>query len=514
MNGKRHPARVAAVLFSLFAAVLLAVAPADAAPEGQMTWAVHTTLVPAWFDPADMIQQTPFMVLYATHDALVKPMPGNRLTPSLAESWSVSPDGLVYDFVLRKGVKFHNGDPVTAEDAKFSFERYRGIFAKTLKERVVAIETPDPGRIRFRLKQPWPDFMTFYGGRASGAGWVVPKKYVERVGDEGYKKAPIGSGPYKFVSFTPGIELVLEANEQYWRKQPHVKRLVFRTVPDHATRVAALKRGDADVIYLVSGEMAQDVRRTPGLAIKAVFPSNHWLILADQFDPKSPWHDQRVRLAANLAIDRKTLNEAATLGLSKVTWSIVPASFDFYWQPPAYPHDPARAKRLLAEAGHPNGFDAGDFSCDLQVCPWGEAMVNDLKAVGIRLKLRALERATFFKGAADKKIRGVVYLFFGSTGNAATWLESYAVTGGTYAYGGFPDIDGLFREQATELDRGRREAALHKIQQLIHERAMFIPIWDFAFLHGVGPRVEESGLGLLAPYGFSAPYEEVKLKGR
>jgi peptide/nickel transport system substrate-binding protein len=209
---------------------MAATGPAAAAPEGQMTWAVHTTLVPTWFDPAETIQGTPFMVLSATHDALVKPMPGKSMAPSLAESWSMSPDGLVYEFVLRKGVRFHNGDPVTAEDVKFSFERYKGVSAKTLKEHVAAVETPDPGRVRFRLKQPWPDFMTFYGTRATGAGWIVPKKYVERVGVDGYKKAPIGAGPYKFVSFTPGVELVLEAFEGYWRKTPHVKRLVLRVV--------------------------------------------------------------------------------------------------------------------------------------------------------------------------------------------------------------------------------------------------------------------------------------------
>ncbi len=499
-----------AIVLTLFALA----SPAVAAPEGQLTWAVHTTLVPSWFDPAEMIQQTPFMVLYATHDALVKPMPGQPTAPALAESWTISRDGLLYEFVLRKGVKFHDGSPVTAEDVKFSFERYRGVYAKTLKEHVAAIETPDPARVRIRLKHPWPDFMTFYGARTTGAGWIVPKKYLEKVGEDGYKKAPIGAGPYKFVSFTPGVELVLEAFDQYWRKTPSVKRLVFRVVPDHATRVAALKRGDVDIAYLISGELAEEVRRSPGLAIKAVFPSNHWLIFTDQFEAKSPWHDQRVRLAANLAIDRKTLNDAATLGLSKVTWSIIPATFEFFWQPPPYPHDVARAKRLLAEAGYPSGFDAGEFFCDLQVCPWGEAMINDLNAVGIRLKLRALERATFFKGVSEKKYHGLVYLFLGATGNAATWLESHAVSGGAYAYGGYPDIDGLFREQATELDRAKREATLHRIQQLVYERAMFTPIWDFAFLHGVGPRVEESGLGLLGSYGFSAPYEDVKLRGR
>jgi len=94
-------------------------------------------------------------------------------------------------------VKFHNGDPVTAEDVKFSFERYRGIFARGLKDKVADVETPDAGRVRFRLKQPWPDFMTFYGTLATGAGWVVPKKYVERVGEDAFRKAPIGAGPYR-----------------------------------------------------------------------------------------------------------------------------------------------------------------------------------------------------------------------------------------------------------------------------------------------------------------------------
>jgi peptide/nickel transport system substrate-binding protein len=148
------------------------------------------------------------------------------MAPSLAESWSASKDGLTYEFVLRKGAKFHNGDPVTADDVKFSFERYKGAAVKSLRDRVVGVETPDPGRIRFRLKEPWPDFLTFYTS-ATGAGWIVPRKYVEKVGADGYKKAPVGAGPYKFVSFTPGVELVLEAFEPYWRKTPSVKRLVF-----------------------------------------------------------------------------------------------------------------------------------------------------------------------------------------------------------------------------------------------------------------------------------------------
>ena len=187
-----------------------------------MTWAVHISLAPTWFDPAETPGiGTPFMILYALHDALVKPMPGNAVAPSLAESWAGRRTVSSTSSCCARARKFHNGEPVTAEDVKFSFERYRGAASKLLQEIVAAVvEVVDALRVRFKLKEPWPDFMTYYGSLATGAGWVVPKKYLEKVGDDGFKKAPIGAGPYRFVSFNPGIELVLEAHEQYWRKSP------------------------------------------------------------------------------------------------------------------------------------------------------------------------------------------------------------------------------------------------------------------------------------------------------
>ena len=377
-----------------------------ASPEGQLTWGVHISLAPTWFDPAETPGIiTPFMVMYALHDAMVRPMPGQPLAPSLAESWSLSDDGLTYEFVLRKGAKFHNGDAVTAEDVKFSFERYRGTSYNVLKDRVAAVETPDPQRVRFKLKQPWPDFLAFYAS-ATGAGWIVPKKYVEKVGEDGYKKAPVGAGPYKFVSFTPGVELTLEAFDQYWRKTPSVKRLVFRVIPDESTRLAALKRGDVDIVYSIRGELAEELQRTKGLTLKPVYPPGpFWVYFADQWDPKSPWHDQRVRLAASLAIDGKTINQALTLGYSKLTGSIIPDSFDYYWQPPTPMYDPAKAKQLLTDAGYPKGFDAGEYYCDISYANLAEAVLGSLQAVGIRAKLRPLERAAFFKGYAEKSYK-------------------------------------------------------------------------------------------------------------
>jgi len=513
----RRLATVVTVVLILVGRAPSTAAAADArpgTPAGQMTWAVHVSLAPTWFDPAETSGTiTSYMVLSALHDALVKPMPGNPTAPSLAESWTASPDGLVYEFALRRGVRFHSGDPVTAEDVKFSFERYRGSAAKVIKDRVAAVEIPEVGRVRFRLKQAWPDFMTFYAN-ATGSGWVVPKKYVEAVGEEGFKKAPMGAGPYKFVSFNPGVELVLEASDYFWRKTPSVKRLVFRVIPDEATRLVALKRGEVDVAYLIRGALAEELRRTPGLTLKhTALNSTFWINFLDQWEPKSPWHDRRVRLAAGLAVNRQAYNQAELLALAKITGSIIPSGFDFYWQPPAPVHDPARAKALLAEAGYPNGFDAGDFFCDLAFTG-PEAVVNDLRTVGLGLKIRPLERAAFMKAFAEKKFKNLMYASSAVFGNAATRIESFVASGGMYVYGSYPDIDGLFREQGAELDRKRREAALHRIQQLAHEKAMFAPLWEPSILSGVGPRVEDAGLGLIGGYPYSAPYEDVQLKGK
>src|SRR5580765_153225 len=502
----------------LVLSIVLAAAPsagaAPDAPAGQMTWAAHITLAPTWFDPAETPGiGTPFMVLYALHDALVKPMPGNPMAPSLAESWSLSKDGLAYEFVLRQGAKFHNGDPVTAEDVKFSFERYRGAAAKLLRERVPVVEVVDPHRVRFKLKEPWPDFMTYYGSLTTGAGWVVPKKYVEKVGDDGFKKAPIGAGPYKFVSSTPGVEIVVEAFDGYWRKTPSVKRLIFKSVPDETTRAAALKRGEAEVVYFLTGPVAQDVQRTPGLKLSAVRTNTViFLDFTEQWDPKSPFHDRRVRLAASLAIDRKTLNEAEQLGFAGITGNIVPRNMEFALPIDPHPYDPKRAKQLLVEAGYPNGFDAGDLTPNPPYFSMAEAIAGNLGAVGIRARVRTMERAAFLATWGEKKLRGIVMGAQGAGGNAATRIEGLATKEGRYAYGVLPEVEDLFQRQAKELDRKKREEMLHQIQKILSDRVVFAPIWENGFIRGVGPRVEEPGLSLIPAFPYSAPYEDVRLK--
>jgi peptide/nickel transport system substrate-binding protein len=488
---------------------------AGAAPQEELRVGSHVSLAPTWFDPAETPGIiTPFMLLYAMHDAVMKGMPGNAKAPCLAENCTATPDGLSYALALRKGVRFHNGEEMTAEDVKFSLDRYRGAASKSLKERVAHVDIHDAYRLTIRLHDPWPDFLTYYAN-ATGAGWIVPKKYVEQVGDDGFKKAPIGAGPYRFVSFTPGVELVCEAFEGYWRKKPSIRRLVFRVIPDEATRLAALQRREIDIAYSIRGELADELLRTPGLTLNpAVSSAPFWLYFPEQWDPQSPWHDKRVRLATSLALDLETMNQALTLGHSHLTGSIFPENFEFFWQPPKPVYNPERARKLLAEAGHARGFDAGEYFCDASYANIGEVALNNLREVGIRVRLRPLERAAFIKAYAEKKLKNIVQGGSGAFGNCATRAEAFVAKGGTYVYGSYPDIDALFAEQAVEMDRAKRTAILHRLQQLVHEKAIYAPIWQLAFLSGVGPRVGQSGFGLIDGFAYTAPYEDLTLKGQ
>src|SRR5438034_727344 len=399
------------VLLAAAALVLAAATEAPGQPTGEAVMAWHVTIAPTWFDPSTAPPQiTPFGILFALHDALVRPLPNQKMGNSLAESWTESPDGLVYEFKLRRGLKFHNGDALTAEDVKFSFERYKGTGAKELQARVESVEIPDPLTARFRLKAAWPDFMTFYGTTATAAGIVVPKKYMEKVGDEGFRKHPIGAGPYKFVSHMPGVEVVLEAYTGYWRRVPNVKRLIMKSVPEGTTRVAMLKKGEADIAYALDGQEAEDVPI-------------------------------------------------------------------------------------------PRFFTAA------------EGVINDLKAVGIRVKMRLVERATFYAEWREKKLRGIFLTAVGNSGNAASRVEAFMYSKGSYSYGGYPDIDELFLQQARERDSAKREAVLHRIQQLAIDRAMFAPLMDLRALTGIGPRMAEHTINLVPMSAFPS-YEDMRLKSQ
>jgi peptide/nickel transport system substrate-binding protein len=309
------------------------------------------------------------------------------------------------------------------------------------------------------------------------------------------------------------VELVLEAFPEYWRKPPAVKRLVLKSVPEPTTRLAMLKKQEVDVAYALYGPLAEEVQRTPGLKLEPVLlMGTDWHTFVDQYDPKSPWADKRVRLAANHAINRQAINEAETLGHSKLSGSIIPRPFEFALPIEPYAYDPKQARQLLKEAGYGSGFDAGEYTCDAVYAGVVEAIVNDFAAVGIRAQVRPMERAAVMAAQREKKVRNLTRQGSGAFGNAATRIETYIYSKGSQSFLKDAELDAWYEQQAKEIDRQKRQALLHKIQQKVHDEALFAPLWELGFLCASGPRVAVSGLGMIAGFAYSAPYEEVRLK--
>ncbi len=273
-----------------------------------------------------------------------------------------------------------------------------------------------------------------------------------------------------------------------------------------------LKTGEADMAFLLEGPNAETLLRDARFALVATrHASAMWIEFAEQWDPKSPWHDRRVRLAVNHALDRNAISETACLGYCPSAGVIVPPVMDYALlvEPPRY--DPQRAKQLLAEAGYPKGFDAGEFTPIPALWTAGEAAANYLNVVGIRTKMRRMEQAAFYTAWQEKKLRGLFLTAAGNSGNAATRVEAFIYSKGSYAYGGYPDIDELFQQQARERDPAKREALLHRIQQLTIDRVMFAPIWNTRVVIGVGPRVADHTINLV-PMSIWPSYEDMQLR--
>jgi len=243
--------------------------PAGAAAKGKIVLAWHAGFASRWLDPQEHDgTATPDNFFTALHDALIKNQ-GTQLYDhaALAEKFAIAPDAKSATFTLRKGLKFHNGEPVTPQDVKFSYENYRGAKADVFKKKTDRVEIVDDRTIRFVFKEPFLDFAILFGtANVAAPGWVVPEKYYKQVTGDGFKQKPIGAGPYKLVRHEPGVKVEMEAFDGYYRPV-HVKQLVMTSVPEAATRVAMLERGEADIIYNVPGELIAKVSKLPGVVL-------------------------------------------------------------------------------------------------------------------------------------------------------------------------------------------------------------------------------------------------------
>ena len=403
--------------------------PAAAAPEGTMTWGVHITLRPAGSTPQRPRGSSRRSWCSTPCTTRCEAHAGGINTPSLAESWTQSKDGLTYEFVLRKGVKFHNGEPVTAEDVKFSFDRYRGAGAKLLKERVREVQIVDPGRVRFRPQGAVArlhDVLRHLGDRRRAGS--CPRSTSRRSATTASRRRRSAPDPTGSSASTPASSSCWRPTRGTGARRRSSSGWSCAACPEETTRAAALKKGEVDIAYLLTGPVAEDIQRTPGFKLVAPKESRgvFWLDLPDQWDPKSPWHDRRVRQAASHAIDRQALNQAETLGFSKPTGVAHPARARVLAVVRARP--PSIRRGPSSSWPRPATPTASTPATSIRGRPtsrWARRSPAICRRSASRPRIRTMERAAMTTAWREKKLKNVIVGITGAGGNAATRLEAY-----------------------------------------------------------------------------------------
>ncbi|MGH7062483.1 MAG: ABC transporter substrate-binding protein [Stellaceae bacterium] len=493
-------------------------------PSGGMTLAWHTNIAPRWLDPPQHDGgATPDNFLNVVQDGLIKNFRDKLYDHlALAEHYEFAEDAKSATFQLRQGLKFHDGSPVTPADVRWSYEHYHGAWAKVMHDKTATVETPDARTVRFTFKEPFLDFPRLLGtANVCGAGWVVPAKYYQKVGQGGFAQKPIGAGPYRLSAQEPGTKLEFTAFDGYYRPV-HIRNFTIVSVPDPSTRVAMLERGEADIVYDVPGEMVARVKNNPKLMLAPVVSGNFWLEFPGFEDPKSPFHDKRVRQAISLAIDRDAMNQAECDGLGRVdgNWINDDVLYGMPW--PKWPRDVAKAKKLMAEAGYPNGFHVDWLTPAPPYYSRGERVVSQLQAIGIRTKMQTLERAVYTKRrqAGLKEWPGVNIILAGARIGAswANWYESVFKCGGFLSADAFcvKDLDAKYAQYLASDKPGERKQLAYDIQRTMLDEYYFVPVFRHAFMNAIGPRIAATKWQDVFPSfkstGYAYPWEDIRLK--
>jgi peptide/nickel transport system substrate-binding protein len=519
--------RRSAMLGAAAAAALPFGRPARAAdavvPSGKLVLAWHTNIAARWLDPQQHDgTASPDNFIMALHDALIKNLRERRYDDlALAESYAMAEDAKSATFTLRPGLKFHDGSPVTPADVKWSFENYRGAWGEVLHEKTEGLEAVDERTVRFHFKEPFLDFPILMGtSNVSGAAWVVPAKYYQQVGQSGFAQKPVGAGPYRLVSQEPGVRLEFEAFSDYYRPV-RIKQLTMVSVPEAATRIAMLERGEADIVYNVPGELIERVKRNPKLMLAPVVSANFWLEFPGFQDPKSPFHDKRVREAISLAVDREAINRAECDGLGRVDGNWINDDVEYGLDWPKWEYNPAKAKQLMAEAGFPNGFAVDWLTPVPNYYSRGERIVSQLQAIGIRARLQTIERGVFLKRLQGglKEWPGVQIILNAARvgGTWSNWYDSFMRCGG---FNGKdrncnPELDAKFALYLSSVNPAERQKLAEEIQRAILENYYFVPVFRHAAMQAIGPRVAAAKWQDVFPTittAYAYPWEDIRLK--
>ncbi|HYB42554.1 MAG TPA: ABC transporter substrate-binding protein, partial [Candidatus Methylomirabilis sp.] len=456
------------------------------------TLVVGLVAEPTSMDPGQLTDINSMRVLSSVYDTLVR-FKDDSFTqePGLATSWKASPDGLTYTFTLRKGVSFHDGTPFNAEAVKFTYDRlldpkhpfadtgpfpFASFYYGAIKEVTVV----DPYTVRFTLKQP---FSPLLNNLTLNTGRIVSPAAVKKYGKE-FASHPVGTGPFKFTSWDKNVRIVLDANPGYWGGAPKLERLVFRPLVEEQTRVTELLSGGVDFIVDVPPDNVEQVKKDPKLVYYAQPGPHIWWVTLNS--AKKPFSDVRVRRAVNQAVNRDAiandlLKQTATPAIGPVPPSITWAYTDKVTK---YPYDPARAKKLLAEAGYPNGFPAvfwiPESGSGMQSPKtMAQAIQADLAAVGVTASIQTFEWGAYLskygKGfGQDADMAAMSFML--DPGDPAPMLSLTIDSKGGFRGGAYsnPEVDRLLAEATRTSDLKKRGELYQRVQKLVVDDAPWI----------------------------------------
>ncbi|HXH82271.1 MAG TPA: ABC transporter substrate-binding protein [Candidatus Tectomicrobia bacterium] len=495
----RRPRPLLLALLAVLAALLGPAAPARAQARDTLT--VALTSIISTLDPHMHFERVGILVNINMFDSLLHKNTKLEYEPSLATSWKAVND-TTWEFKLRKGVRFHNGDLLTAEDVKYSFDR---VLDKTKKSpqygNIRAIKEArivDPDTVHLVTEKPYPlllERVVFFP--------IVPKKHVEKVGDQAFgESATVGTGPWKLVEYKRDQYIRLEAFDQHWRGKPAFRFLVFRGVPEIATQVAELKTGGVDIIRNVSADLVPELKAHSQTYVSSTPILRTHYVALDMRHP--PFDKKLVRQAANYAIDREAIVQKMMAGLGRVVPTVVhPAAFGHDPSVTPYPYDPKKARELLAQAGHPNGVEITLHSAFVEFRPVFEAICQMLTEVGIKTNPKMWDPGPawnkFFIGEG-KATHG----YYGSWGYYSVFDADailhplYHTEPGGWAgkwYARVEGLDQLIDQARSTVDQAARKRTYSQIQRLIKEEAPSIFLFHQFDTLGISRKVEYAARG-------------------
>jgi len=441
---------------------------------------------------------------WSMYDSLLFHTLEGPVAPALAESWELSEDGKTYTFHLRKDVTFHNGEPFTADAVVFSWQTYSQPDVTYASSWTIAesVEKVDD----YTVKMTTPDVNPFFLNEMA-INWVmIPPKYYAEVGPAGFAEHPVGTGPFMLEEWVKGDHVTVKANPNYWREgYPLVERVIFKPIPESATRLAAIRTGEADIATRLSSEEALSLMGEPGVQIiKTPLDRVQYIGFNNMSTGQgTPIMDRNVRLAINYAIDREaivaSLFDNAAVALSNLFSTNNPG----YNPDEVFSYDPEKARQLLAEAGYPNGFETGLACPDgayLNVNETCEAVVGYLAEIGITTDLQLREANKHWDMEVAKELEPLFFDSWGSSnGEAIQRLRGMLDEGEAYANWYDPELVALIRQTYTTVDPGERAKVYSEIQHKMFEDPPFLYLLQEVSFAAVNTRV--SGL-VVYPYEF------------